>query len=380
MKRLVLVGGGHAHLFVLKALAREQLTGIEVVLVSPSFFQSYSGMLPGWMAGYYAQTQCQINLQPLAHSAHVRMVIDRVVSMDPDRHRIGLSDGRRIDYDVLSMDVGSEVNVSWLRMAGKKLLPVKPLDVFFQAWPRILSDAQANSRYRLAIVGGGAAAIELALAARYALVHSAGANRRVDLVASESGPLVGHAASVQRRIGRFLSTAGVVVHRLRGVGAKEGVLLSDGTLLPADCVIAATGARAPCWLTLSGLTLSESEYVAVDRHYRSISHPDVFAAGDVCERQDTASARSGVHAVHAGPVLAKNLLAALRGGDMQTDRFRPRSLYLLACGPGYAVASWGRWSAEGRWVWRLKDWIDQRFIRKFSDPKQQHFAECEKEI
>jgi NADH dehydrogenase FAD-containing subunit len=216
-------------------------------------------------------------------------------------------------------------------------------------------------------VGGGAAAVELALAARFRFAQS-GVDSRVDIVVSESGLLAGHAASVRRRIARFLAKANVVVHHLQGSGTQAGVSLSDGTLLPADCVIAATGARAPRWLALSGLQLDVHDYVAVDGTYRSCSHRNVFAAGDVSARQDVVVARSGVHAVHAGPVLAANLLATLQGGPMRSYLPRRHSLYLLACGPRYAVASWGRWSAEGAWVWRWKDGIDRGFVRRFHIP------------
>jgi NADH dehydrogenase FAD-containing subunit len=225
--------------------------------------------------------------------------------------------------------------------------------------------ARQTPDYRLAIVGGGAAGVELALAACYAFTQS-GIGARVDLIVSEPpGLLAGHAASVQRRIARYLTTAGVVVHGFQAAGTQAGVLLSDGTVLPADRVIAATGARAPGWLKGTGLKLDMNGYVTVDATYRSISHRNVFAAGDVSARQDVAVARSGVHAVHAGPVLAANLLAALQGGAMQTYLPRRHSLYLLACGPRYAVASWGRWSAEGAWVWYWKDWIDRHFVQRF---------------
>lgn len=378
VRRLVLVGGGHAHLSVLRALAREKLTGVEVVLVTPASLQNYSGMLPGWMAGHYFRAQCQIDLQPLAQTAHVHMVVERIAGMDADRRRVSLPDGRHIEYDLLSLDVGSEIDLSWLEMAGDKLLPIKPLDGFFEAWPRILAIAQDKPNYRLVVVGGGAAGVELALAARHAFAR-ADIGGRVDLVTSEAGLLVGHATGVQRRIARILANAGVFVHHLRAVGAEDGVMLSDGTLLPADCVIAATGARAPVWLQLSRLMLDENEYIAVDGHHRSLSHPNVFAAGDVCARQDLAVARSGVHAVHAGPVLAANLLATLKGGQLATYRPRRRSLYLLACGPQYAIASWGCFSAEGEWVWRWKDRIDRRFIERFSDQWRPHDALAAKE-
>lgn len=366
MKRLVLVGGGHAHLSVLQALAREKPADVEVVLVTPSVHQHYSGMLPGWMAGHYAQSQCRIDLLPLARAADAHMVVDRIGGMDAERRCVGLPDGRHIEYDLLSLDVGSETDVSWLKLAGERLLPTKPLDAFIEAWPRVLAAAREQPGYRVVVVGGGAAGVELALSARSAFA-SADIDGRVDLVISESGLLDGHAPGVQRRILRFLNHAGVVVRRLRAVGTEQGVMLSDGALLPADCVIAATGARAPCWLTLSRLMLDENGYIAVDGTHRSLSHPNVFAAGDVCARQDLTMARSGVHAVHAGPVLAANLLAALKGGPMRIYRPRRRSLYLLACGPQHAIASWGGLSAEGAWVWRWKDRIDRGFIARFSN-------------
>jgi len=364
VKRLLLVGGGHAHLSVLDTLARAQPGGVEAVLVTPSRFQIYSGMLPGWMAGHYVQRDCEIDLLPLAQLARVRVIKDRVARLDADRHRIYLDDGEPIEYDLLSLDVGSETDVADLQRLGDKLLPVKPLDGFFNAWPQIVSAARHERGYRLVIVGGGAAGVELALAAHYAFGRS-GIDARVDLVVSDAGLLAGHAAGVQRRIARVLDSAGIVVHPLQAHGTEAGVILSDGTRLPADRIIAATGARAPGWLKDSGLRLDRNAYVAVEGTYRSVSHPNVFAAGDVSARNDAVVGRSGVHAVHAGPVLGQNLLAVLRGGRMQTYQPRRHSLYLLACGRRYAVASWGPWSAEGAWVWYWKDWIDRHFVQHF---------------
>lgn len=364
MKRLVLIGGGHAHLFVLQALASARPSDVEVVLVTPSVFQNYSGMLPGWMAGHYLQKQCRIDLRPLARSAGVQLVPERMVNLDANHRRIELSDGRVMEYDFLSIDTGSETDVSRLQALGGKLLPIRPLDTFIQAWPQVVSAARKVTEYRLVVVGGGAAAVELALAAKHAF-SQAGVTIPIDLIASESGPLPNHASAVRHRIARALITAGIRVHSLRGTGTQSGVQLSDGTLLRADYVIAATGTRAPHWLGSCKLRLSEHGYIAVDHHNQSPSHPEVFAAGDICEREDLTLAHSGVHAVHTGPVLAANILAALQGGTMRTYQPRLRSLYLLACGPRYAIASWGRWSIEGKWVWRLKDWIDQRFIGRF---------------
>lgn len=366
MRRLILAGGGHAHLSVLRALARKKPADLEVLLITPGRYQNYSGMLPGWMAGHYTKDQCQIDLQPLAHAAHAHRVDDSIAGMDADSRYVCLKDGRQIKYDLLSLDIGSETNTSWLGMMGEKLLPVKPLDAFFDVWPKVLATAKNQSDYPLLVVGGGAAGVELALAAQHAFTR-AKVNGSVALVVADEGVMVGHAAGVKRRVLRHLTQAGIMVHRFKAVGTQQGVLLSNGSHLPAGCVIAATGARAPGWLQGSGLLLDENGYISVNGHHRSLSHTTVFAAGDVCARQDVAMARSGVHAVYAGKVLAENLLAVLHNGSMKTYRPRRRSLYLLACGSQYAIASWGGISAEGRWVWRWKDRIDQGFIKRFSD-------------
>jgi pyridine nucleotide-disulfide oxidoreductase family protein len=370
MQRLILAGGGHAHLSVLQALARARPAACDIVLVTPNIHQYYSGMLPGWIAGHYTAEQCRIDLRPLAQAAGVRLVQGAIVGLDAGRRRVRLGDGEQLDYDWLSLDVGSEIAASTLPAGAVKLLPAKPLDGFFDAWPGVMQAAAAGKNPRLVVVGGGAAGVELALAARHAWNRAAIAGR-VDLVAPTLLP--GHAPAVRRRVTRALTQAGIALQRQRTssttTSSEHGIILADGTLLEADCVIAATGARAPRWPGTSGLQCDAHGYIAVDGHHRSVSHQNVYAAGDVCARQDVRMARSGVHAVHAGPVLAANLLAALQGmAPVRSYMPRRRSLYLLACGGQHAIASWGCFSVEGAWVWRWKDRIDRGFIARFSYP------------
>jgi len=365
MKRLVLVSGGHAHLSVLRVLARMKPKDVDLTLITPSAYQHYSGMLPGWVSGHYEQTECRVDLRPLAQAAGADLILESIVGMDAARRCVGLPDGRHVEYDFLSLDVGSEADTSWLQTLGDKLLPIKPLDDFYLRWPKVLSEAKTKEKFKLVVVGSGAAGVELALAAKHAFTQSS-INGQVDLVASESGLLAGHSAKVKDRVLSYVERTGIHLHFHRGVGTDGAVLLSDGKRLEADCVVAATGARAPVWLRVSGLALDDYGFIAVNRYHRSVSHANVFAAGDVCSRTDAFIQRSGVHAVHAGPVLATNLMASLSGLAARPYNPRSRSLYLLACGPRYAIASWGRWSTEGQWVWKWKDWIDRRFLARFS--------------
>lgn len=360
-----MVGGGHAHLAVLRALANEQHLSVDAVLVTPSKYQNYSAMLPGWISGHYPMSAFRIDLESLAQAAGVRLLLGSMAGMDAERRCIALENGLQINYDLLSLDVGSETNTSWLEVLGPKLLPTKPLDRFISQWPCILASARTKHGYQLVVVGAGVCGVEIALAVQYAFTQ-AGVVGEVHLVASEAGLLPGHARATQARMVRLAQRAGLFLHFQRGVGTEQGVLLADGTMLLADAVIAATGARAPVWLALAKLELDAQGFLLVDKNHQSISHRSVFAAGNICSRKDTSLSRSGVHASRVGSVLAHNLLVALGGGSLQTYLPKRRTLCLLACGPRYAVASWGRYSAEGHWVWRCKDWIDRHYIGRFS--------------
>ncbi|MBR0568921.1 FAD-dependent oxidoreductase [Azoarcus sp. L1K30] len=364
MTHLVLAGGGHAHLSVLERLARGKPPGMRITLVTPTPFQYYSGMLPGWMAGHYALNACCIDLRPLAEAAGATLITEHVLGMDADRHHIRLANGRTMAYDLLSLDVGSETDTSGLQALGDRLLPVKPLDDFFDAWPQVLATASRTPDFRLSVIGGGAAGVELALAANHALRRD-GSTAQIDLIVSEAGLLPDHAPGVIRRARRQLAKTNIALHCSRASAGDAGLVLAGGTRLPAHKVIATTGARALGWLGRSGLAVDAHGFILVDAHHRSLSHADVFAAGDTCARADVRMARSGVHAVHAGPILAHNLIATIEGNALRTYRPHPRSLYLLATGPRHAIASWGRWSAEGNWVWHLKDHIDRAFIARF---------------
>jgi pyridine nucleotide-disulfide oxidoreductase family protein len=365
VKRLVLAGGGHAHLAVLDALARDPLRDVEVTLVTPASKQAYSGMLPGWIAGHYARPEIEIDLESLARRANVTLLRDCIGAMDANRRCVAVSDRQQLQYDVLSLDVGSEIDTSSLETLGDRLLPLRPIAGFLERWPGMLAAARDRPGYRIAVVGAGAAGIEVALAVRHAFDREC-IDGEVCLVAPREKFLAGHGPSARRRVADWLRRAGVELHDGHAVGTREGLLLPDGSTILVDCVIAATGAAPPYWLKLSGLRLDQQGYVAVDSCHRSVSRSDVFAAGDVCARADPHFARSGVHAVRAGPVLAANLAVALLGGHLGEYRPRRRSLYLLACGPRNAIVSWGNLSAGGRWAWWWKDRIDRGFVRQHS--------------
>ncbi|HUW36602.1 MAG TPA: FAD-dependent oxidoreductase [Rhodocyclaceae bacterium] len=367
MKRLVLVGGGHAHLHVLKTLTAGTWPAAELVLVSPHARQVYSGMVPGWIAGHYRLDECAAALEPLARAAGVRFVQDSVIGLDAERRVLHCAAGGEIAYDLLSLDIGAQVDCSSLAATGAALLPIRPLERFIVEWDRQSAAFIAAGRARVAVVGGGAAGVELALAIRHRLVSLLGADRTEVFLVEGGALLKGHGERVVSRVAAALAAGGV--ERLAGyaAGSATGLLLSDGRDLAVHCVVAATGVVPAPWLAESGLALAGDGFIAVGEGQQSTSHPEVFAAGDVATRVAAPQAKSGVHAVRAGPVLAVNLRRALEGRPPAPDRPRlTNNLYLLATGPQQAVVSWGGWSATGRWAWRWKDWIDRRFMKQYA--------------
>ncbi|QJQ32929.1 FAD-dependent oxidoreductase [Sphingomonas lacunae] len=364
-KRVILAGGGHAHLAVLADWALNPLPDSDRWLVSSSSHTAYSGMLPGWLAGHYRAEELMIDLEPMAARAGAKLIVTDAIGIDTRRNILTLASGQDIAFDLLSLATGGEADVAALAALGDRVLPIRPVPGFMAGWTSFLETQSSAASISVAIVGGGAAGVEIALAVASALDRRPG-TARVALVTPQDGFLAGHSPRVRKAALAQLAGRGVEVHFARATGREGALWLSNGAALNVDCVIAATGSRAPAWLASSGLACTPSGFVAVGADMRSTSHPAIFAAGDIIERVDRRLERSGVHAVKAGPVLAANLRAAISGTKPSRYQPRRRTLYLLALGNRRAILSWGGFMAIGRWVWRLKDWIDRRFVARHS--------------
>jgi pyridine nucleotide-disulfide oxidoreductase family protein len=361
---------------VLQAIAREPIPGCQVCLITPFTRQMYSGMVPGLVAGHYTAGQCRIALAPLAAAAGVSLVAGAAVALDAAARCLRLADGRTAEYDLLCIDTGSEQRRDRVDGAAGHALFVRPIETFVQGQQRLV-DMAARRVLDLVVLGGGAAGFELALALQHRLrgdTRRGGGERvRVALVTGGPEPLAGYPAAVMRDGARVLAARRVTVFREAAVAVGAGfVQLASGARLACDQAVVATGAEAPAWLTGSGLALDDRGFVRTGPTLQSVSHPEVFAAGDVATRDDLPHPKSGVYAVRAGPPLAQNLRRAIDGTPLQPYRPQARTLNLLSCGGRRAIAVWGGLSLGergfGRLAWWWKDHIDRGFIARFAVP------------
>lgn len=344
MKRVLLVGAGHAHAWLLAALARQPLYGVRLTLVSPTARQVYSGMLPGVIAGHYRREQAEFDVALLAERAYAEFVPAAVAALDAERRVATLGDGSEFTFDVASLNAGSTV-ADGVPGAREHALPVKPFEALIDRLRRA---------GHIAIAGGGAAGAELAMALRHQ-------GREVTVYSDRSIFPEQLAWRVERRLRRM----GVDYRPGMRVNAIErGPMVIAGTARQEfDLVLWATGAAPLPWLASSGLGLDEAGFVRVDRALRSVSHAYIFAAGDCAALGE---AKSGVHAVRHGMLLERNLRHVAAGTALEAYEPEPHALLLMSCGGRYAIAARGAWSAEGRWAWWWKNAIDRRWMRRLN--------------
>ncbi len=376
IKDLVLVGGGHSHLFVLMHFGMNPVPGLRLTLITRDLHTPYSGMLPGYIAGHYRYDEAHIDLRRLAQFAGARIFHAEVEALNLEKKQVHCPDRPPVSYDVLSINIGSRPGTVHVPGAQQYAYPVKPIDHFLDQWGKLVTSVlEAKGNYKIAVVGGGAGGVEMALATQYRLrkeLQLAGAASTAlvhHLLTDQNEILSSHNARVRARFSRVLTERDIQVHLNHQVDElTDGQLhCSNGKHIDADAVLWLTNAAAPQWPKAAGLDVDTKGFIAVNDTLESTSHPGVFAAGDIAAVLKYPRPKSGVFAVRQGMPLANNLACSIRGQRLKP--FKPQSnfLGLISTGDRHAVASRSNWSLEGDWIWTVKDWIDRRFMDKFSE-------------
>jgi selenide,water dikinase len=367
---LVLVGGGHAHVQVLRALAMRPLPATRVTLIVDVPVAVYSGMVPGFVAGMYRASELEIDCLPLARRAGAAVVMAAARGVDPKARRIEVEGRASIRYDVASFDIGSTVAGLDLPGIREHALPTRPIGRFVHLADQLvarLADHRPGVATRVLVVGGGAGGVEVAFCLEHRLRRS-GVTPEITLLHNRPRVLARDAGGLSTRVERAAAARGVHIRGEVTVAAAEpeAVVLTSGERVAYDALVWVTGAACHPLFLGSGLPLDERGFLRARSTLQVPGHDELFAVGDCAHLEDhPETPKAGVYAVRQGPYLTSNLRALLGGGTLR--RYRPQSdfLTLLNLGDGTALgAKWG-FSFEGGWVMRWKDRIDRRFMRRF---------------
>ena len=381
---IVLVGGGHSHVGVLKRFGMAPLPGVRLTLICTDVHTPYSGMLPGYVSGHYSYDDAHIDLSRLAVFAGARLYRDDVIGIDRTNSKVLCRNRPPVPYDRLSINIGSTPQLNGVPGADAFTTPVKPITRFNARWLALLARVEQHSAgvLRIAVVGAGAGGVELVLSMQYRLQRELASRGRstalleFHLLSAADAILPTHTARVRNKFSAVLAQRGVHVHLNAEVTRAEAGRLhrADGKVLQADEVMWVTQAGGAPWLQGTGLALNAGGFIVVNDQLQTVTDPHIFAAGDIAAMQNYPLEKAGVFAVRMGVPLAENLRRSVQGRALRAYRPQSTWLALISTGDRYAVASRGRLGFWGAWVWRWKDRIDRRFMGKFATfpdmPKQ----------
>ena len=376
LRDIVLIGGGHSHVGVLRMFAMRPLPGVRLTVICTDTDTPYSGMLPGYIAGHYSFDEVHIDLRRLAEFAGARYYRDEVTGIDRAARKVICRQRPPVGYDALSINIGSTPQLDDVAGASEHAVPVKPIRRFNERW-LALFDRVCNhgGTTTIAVVGAGAGGVELTLAMQYRLRHellARGRNPddlRFHLFSADAHILSTHNARVRRAFEGVLIERGVTIHRNAEVSRVDAGRLQTrgGEVLQADEIVWVTQAGGAAWLAGTGLALDGRGFIRVGQTLQTETDPLIFAAGDCAAVSGHRLEKAGVFAVRMARPLAENLRRTVTGQALVQYRPQSRWLALISTGDRHAVASRGALYARGDWVWRWKDWIDRRFMRKFSE-------------
>jgi selenide, water dikinase len=371
MKKIVLIGGGHSHAIVLKNFSKEKLDNINLSLISDSIYTPYSGMLPGHLAGFYSYEETHIDLAKLANSASAQFYQDRVIGLDLTNNLVFCDQLEPIEFDYLSIDIGSIPNTANIPGAKEQTIPIKPVANFLNYWYNFLEQVKLNQDQPicLAIVGGGAGGVEVALN-----IHSRFKQLgkesllEIHLFQKNKQLLANHNQWVSQRLEQILREKKIKLHLSETVTEIKDnqIICQSGLKIQADPIFWVTQASAQPWIKTSGITTDSKGFILVQDTLQSISHPHIFAAGDIATMVNYDRPKAGVFAVRQGKPLWENLQRVVLGKPLKNYHPQERYLALIGTGDREAIASWGKWGFQSSWLWLWKDYLDRRFMAQFS--------------
>ena len=358
---LVLVGGGHAQIAVLKSLGINPIKGLQITLITDVLLAPYSGMLPAHLEGLCSFDEMHIDLARLASFAGADLVTSPVTAIDGYKKIISIKDRPPIHYDILSINAGAVPSIDMIDGAEDNAIAVKPIAHFLEKLPAHIPDKSVIN-----IIGAGVAGIEIAFA-----LHTKFESQDIDIhIFSRSDTLL---AKMPPKAGQIISKLALK----RGIKIHYGVeitkitsssLITDkGADYPSGLNLIVTGVKAAPFVASLSDGLNGQGFISVDTTLESPVFEGLFACGDIASIIGHAREKAGVFAVRAGAILVQNIRRAIYNQPL--IRWKPQKHYLalIGTGDGKALAVRNGFVHYHQLWFHLKQKIDSDFMNKFNN-------------
>tara|TARA_B100000963_G_scaffold218318_1_gene190394 strand:+ start:33179 stop:35335 length:2157 start_codon:yes stop_codon:yes gene_type:complete len=361
-KQLVLIGGGHANVQVLKKLCMNRVQGLHTILISEHYEATYSGMTPGYIHKDFTKEEISIDLQRLCFNAGATFIKDKVIKLDTNTQKLDLQNYPSVNYDLLSINTGSVSNTKKINIRNSsRCFFVKPIGSLVKNLKKIDLIIK-NKKCKISIIGGGVASYELA----FSLKRRYEETLEIKILGRSILAEKNLNTKTKNNIRKIAKNLNIKELNVEVASISENYLsLKNSEKITFDLALLSTGASIETWLSESNLYKDESGFITVDDYLLSINEKNIFVTGDACSIKDNNRPKSGVMAVRQGEILKENIFFKLTGKKL--IKFKPQQnwLYLIGTYQNHALLNYFFISVHSKWCWMLKVWIDRNFIKKF---------------
>lgn len=364
-KRLVLAGGGHAHMVIMANLHQFVEKGYDTTVIGPSEHHYYSGMGPGMLGKIYKPEEIRFATRHVVEKKGGTFIAGKVARIDSEAQMVYLESGELVTYDVLSCNLGSHVPMDMIKGDLDDIYLVKPIERLLAAQKRIFELGKLK-RITIGIIGGGPSAVEIA-GNLWRLIQEPGMNPAEIKIITSKTIMPHHPDGVRVKAQTSLKKRGIeIIEGLRVNEIRTGkVTDTSGKAYDLDIIFVAVGVTPNPVFKISGIPTGPDGGLLVNRYLQSTKHENIFGGGDCIYFRDAPLDKVGVYAVRQNPILHHNLMATLDGGELQP--FEPGGDYLLIFNMGDGTGIFHkRWvQFGGRLAFLIKDYIDRKFMKTF---------------
>ncbi|MED1865312.1 FAD-dependent oxidoreductase [Fictibacillus nanhaiensis] len=354
MTKLLLIGGGHAHLSILRSLLHEKMSDLEITLITSSKFQYYSGMFSGFTEGLYDEDEIRIDLESLCSRASVSFIEDTIISFDPmQKVLLGFS-GEIYHFDVISFDIEP-----WVSSELISTSELTPKHHFIEKIKKLRSSEAP------VIVGDSSRAVELALSVS-SWRNTYNLSNSVTLI-SPSSLLHSYGAKATKKIREIAHDHNLEFYENEQVNeAKDSyVTTKNGTKIKYSIILPITEPKASSLFKQALLPVDSDGFLLVEDTLQNDEYPYVFGAGNcVTISMYSELVKNDFHATKQGPILWRNIKRFLFGQSLESFKPYTSPFSIISTGKQQGLFIFRNVTLYGKWVWYMKNFNDQKFIKR----------------